>query len=134
VKSQIVANFAALSPGSPESAAKLKKWLDGMPEDQFLQFAGEKLIMLAAMQFRGVVQIGHRDLPSEQHQDADGGSVEVKREMDIGLAAGAPCRVSIRRSDWTVRAGGATAPSSSLTTDAMLEEGDGWVVDLTEVS
>jgi hypothetical protein len=134
VKTKLVANVIAMTSSDPPSPANLRSQLDGVPPDAFAkQVAGEKLTTLSAMQPRGLVRYGLNTLPDEIHADADGGKVTVHETIAIGFAEDAPCRVKITRKTWTERPGGPGAPSSSLETEAVIPENDGWAASLTEV-
>jgi hypothetical protein len=132
VKSELQARFAALSPNAAAIVPSLKQWLDGLASADFMKLTGDKLTALAAMQARGLVAIGHNDLPDEIHKDANGGEVRVKATRDVSLAPDAPCSLLIHRSTWTERPGAFSAISSTLDTQATVAEGDGWVISLTE--
>jgi hypothetical protein len=134
VKTQLVTNFGGLTAQASAQAPNLKQWLDQKSDAELLELFGGKLVMLAAMNFRGVIPMGHKDLPSESHQDADGTTVQVRKTVDVSIAPGPPCRVLVQRNDWTERPGDAPVASSSLKTDATLSELDGWAIELTEVS
>ncbi len=133
VKAAIIANAAALVPNDPSIPAALQQQTDSVSPAVFLDHAVPKLGALGAMQPRGLVPLRLITMPAEPHQDA-GGEVVVHKTEEIALAAGPPCRLKVTRKTWTERPNGGMAASSSLTTDATVEEGDGWVDDLTEVS
>ena len=132
VKAAISAAFAR---GNPDQAAKFKGYVDSIPSNVFMERAvGDKLIMIAAMQLRGPVQFGHQQLPDERAPpDADGVPVTVHKTTDVLPAEGA-CRVKIVRKTWSERPTTVKDRFSSLETEAVLAEGDGWVLTLTEVS
>jgi hypothetical protein len=133
-KTRLEANFAGLSPKAPAMGPDLKQWLDAMPDSDLINLIGDKLSTLAAMQWRGVVKIGHQDLPGETHKDADGTDVLLKRSVDFAPSTEVACSVLVRRSTWTERPGSTGAISSRLDTDATVAEADGWVINLTEVT
>lgn len=132
VKGRLEANFAGLSPKAVAMGPSLDHWLDGLSDAAFMNMVGERLTTIAAMQWRGLVKAGRQELPSETHQDADGGQVTVKKTVELSVAPGPPCRILAKRSTWTERPGAANAVSSSLETEATVAESDGWVIALTE--
>ncbi len=79
IKAAVLRNVARELPDDRQIGAMVERSLNQVSPEEFADnLVGDKLAMLAVMQFRGPRKIGPSTLPTETHQDADGGAVLVK--------------------------------------------------------